>query len=146
MKTTDISSGLLQAFDQASNGNLGRFLEACAIYRFEADLSVQTHLDGLPEGDMRLLVSVFRSDQTVVFFTIPLEGSAQILGWNLVIDEAVKQAKKSVEKAQQHLLCDATRLRQELRHYRALLPVTAAKTGLRPAEQEPGHVPKLTPI
>ena len=100
MRIADVADDLRQAFDTASGGTLRRLVTYCQAHGDDPHMMIQTPLDGLPDGTMKLLVQAFDvQDQTVLFFDCQLEGSAQILGWNLVLYETTTAARSFLASA-----------------------------------------------
>jgi len=91
------------ALDQLSEGAYGRLRALCRERGWHLDLSVQTYLEGLGAGEMRLYFTGFDGDKTALFFWANLVGGGEILGWNLYLEEVTRSARDHLSEARDNL-------------------------------------------
>lgn len=94
-----------RALNEATGGWLTICQELCKARGLDLHMSVQTHHEGLPRGQMKLCCQAFDADdKTALFFHVDLKGKRlQILGWNLYLHETFAQVRKDLSGAQDAL-------------------------------------------
>jgi hypothetical protein len=99
MRLSQIDVGTFITLDSACEGVLTSLQDYCASHSCEADLSVLTHLEGLEEGEMKLFLVIVKDRETVDYAIARMEGSAQIIGWNIYLQDILESAKNHLDKA-----------------------------------------------
>lgn len=99
MQVKDLSEGAFKALDQACGGVFKSLQAFCLATQCQAHLSVQTHLEGLEHDEMKLYVQVVHGDETRDFAIAKLEGSAQLIGWDIYLHDRVDSARNYLDRA-----------------------------------------------
>lgn len=104
MKATE-TGRLYDRLNDASQGRFRALHSLCESEGWDLNLWVQTHLDGLPDKEMRLFFQASQDDRTKLFFHITLaDKEAQILGWNLYLQDKISGARNSLTSAEEKIL------------------------------------------
>jgi len=119
MKLTDVSKPMRDQLDLASDNLFTSLENYCLDNDCEVYLNVQTRLEGLEKGQMKLFVQIVDDGDTLDYAVINLrEGSAQLIGWNIYLDDVMESAKSHLASAHNNIrkAAEAEKLdRQELR-------------------------------
>ncbi len=99
MNVLDIPRPLLDALDAAAGGRIGEVRRRCEAERWALDVTCVTHLEGLPEGDMKLRVTASDGARVTLFLEANVEGSARVLGWNVYLTERMAEVRRSLAGA-----------------------------------------------
>jgi len=89
-----------QSLDEATDGAVYACAHVCRENGWKPRGFVQTHLDGLPHGQMRLILYGIdpQSDAIKYFDTARLEGEAQTTGWNLKLYELTSGVRRGLRR------------------------------------------------
>lgn len=99
MRLVDIDAATVAELDGACEGLFSNLKEHCAQHGYEAHLTVQTHLEGLPEGEMKLYIQIVGGMDTLDYAVATLGGNAKVIGWNLYLHDTMASAKASITRA-----------------------------------------------
>ena len=99
MELTDIDSTTWRQLDNACGGVLGSLEAYCIANGCQASLTVQTHLEGLEKGQMKLFLQIVKDGETADYAVARMEGSAQIIGWNLYLHDIMESARNHLDRA-----------------------------------------------
>jgi hypothetical protein len=103
MQIQALSEGAFAALDTACNGIFGHLQDFCTTHRYQAHLTIQTHLEGLQKGEMKLYIQVTDGNETKDFAIARLEGSAKIIGWDIYLHDRLDSAKSYLGRADEKI-------------------------------------------
>ena len=99
MQIQELDSKTLEALD-TGNGTFRSLLTMHESYGYDIHLSVQTHLEGLPDGEMKLFIQIVEGTETKDFAIARLVGAeAQIIGWNIYLHDRLSSARVNIGRA-----------------------------------------------
>ena len=105
MRLDAIDPDSLALLDRASDGVFSHVKAACQQTGAEAHLTVQTSLEGLPEGSMKLYIQVVSDGQTEDWAIANLRGTELLkLGWNLYLQDKTESARSYLKRADSKLI------------------------------------------
>lgn len=93
MLLKDLRPQARAVLDTASNG---LFTRLCAFY--SVHLTVQTHLDGLSEGVMKLYITILQKNGHTDSAVCTLGGGAKMIGWEIFVQDRLESARARVAK------------------------------------------------
>jgi len=99
MQLREVSKAALQVLNDACDGLFDSVKDHCEAHGHEAHLSVQTHIEGLPHGEMKLHIQIVGADDTVDFATARMEGYAKIVGWDIYLTDTLASGKAHLNRA-----------------------------------------------
>lgn len=99
MRLIDVDPPTLQQLNSACGGVFSVVLNHCEEVGLEAHLSVQTHLEGLEYGEMKLFIQLMGEQDMKDYAVARLEGSAKVIGWNLYLHDITSSAKAKLRSA-----------------------------------------------
>lgn len=101
MRLTDIDAPTIEQLNSACGGVFNVIQDHCEATGLEAHLSVQTHLEGLEYGQMKLYIQLLGGSGTDLedYAVALLEGSAKVIGWNLYLHDTVGSARANLNRA-----------------------------------------------
>lgn len=103
MNIHDVPAGLLRVIDAAARGRISELRAQCETQGWALDLTCVTHLEGLPEGEMKLRVTASDGERVTIFLEAPIEGRARELGRHLYLTEQMSSARRSLASAERCL-------------------------------------------
>lgn len=89
----------LEVLETASGGQLAAFAAECERRSLELEVYVLTHLEGLPDGEMKLCLHAVGEEGTATLQSIPLGPAQRTLGWNLYLQECTSRARAAISNA-----------------------------------------------
>ena len=99
MRLIDIDAETRQELDTAAGGIFAELQVYCEVNRYEAHLTIQTHLDGLEKDEMKLYIQIVGGLETLDYAVARLGGKAKIIGWNIYLHDTLASAKTSITRA-----------------------------------------------
>lgn len=99
MNLSDIDDPSMALLDEATEGLFSSLRARCNAHGWEAHLTVQTSLEGLPDDTMKLFVVVTAGDQTKDFSVGVIKGSLKTLGWNIYLHDRLNSARFHLNRA-----------------------------------------------
>jgi hypothetical protein len=99
MQIQDLDQPTFRTLDDACGGTLQALLTLHESQGYEVHLSVQSHIEGLKDGEMKLYFQVISEGETKDFAIARLNGSAQIIGWNIYLHDRLSSAKVNLNRA-----------------------------------------------
>jgi len=106
MRLTDIDAPTIEQLNSACGGVFNVIQDHCEATGLEAHLSVQTHLEGLKYGQMKLYIQLLGGSGAEDYAVALLEGSAKIIGWNLYLHDTVGSARANLNRATSKIPAD----------------------------------------
>ncbi len=93
---------LRELLDRATDGAIYAMTEVCDRAGWRPRAFIQTSLDGLPDGQMRLICYGVDEDteQVRYFETAAIEGEAQLAGWNMRVAQLLDGVRKGLKRAE----------------------------------------------
>lgn len=138
MRVSEIPN-LRAALDDLLHGGLSQLQAMCDERGWDLHLLVQTEIEGLPNGQMKLAFHAFDGDKTALYVHVDLHGrDERILAWNIYLHECTSNARRHLESAQEAIQ------RVEMAVENPVLPqddreLVAALRGILGQFQEPGE-------
>jgi hypothetical protein len=71
----------------------------CEANGYEAHVSIQTHIEGLEKGEMKMFLQIVANGETIDHAVARLVTSAQIIGWNLYLHDVMSSARSHLDSA-----------------------------------------------
>ena len=99
MRLIDVDAPTLQQLNSACGGVFSVVLDHCEEVGLEAHLSVQTHLEGLEYGEMKLYIQLLGGHDMEDYAVARLEGRAKVIGWNLYLHDITSSARSKLNSA-----------------------------------------------
>lgn len=96
MKLAEIDEAMLEGLDSAYDGVFSLLRMYCLTDGYEVHLTVQTHLEGLDEGQMMLYIQLLRGGDTIDYTAVSMEGVVQEIGWNLYFRDSLSSVRTSL--------------------------------------------------
>jgi len=99
MRLSDIDEGTLEILDQSCDGTISALQGYCFSQRCEAHVSIQTHLEGLERGEMKMFLQIVREGDTVDYAIARMNAPAQTIGWNLYLADLLDSVRGRIDCA-----------------------------------------------
>jgi hypothetical protein len=97
MRLQELSEADFALLDRCTDGMMARLVER---FQDRVQLTVQTHHDGLPQGEMKLFITVDGEQERAV---ARLGGSLILLGWDIYLRDLTQSARVRCQRAQRAL-------------------------------------------
>ena len=98
MELTDIDESTLEELDNACGGVFSLLKEYCLAHDYKAHLTIQTHLEGLENGQMKMYITVVKDGNVIDHAVGNMNAAAQIIGWNLYLHDILTSVRLGLSR------------------------------------------------
>lgn len=99
MKLSEIDERTFSRLDESCQGVLRTLRDHCIEHGREALITVQTHIEGLEKGEMKLFFQIVGNGETIDYAVAKVYGSIQTIGWNIYLHNTLTSARSYLDRA-----------------------------------------------